>query len=138
MVHQYEMYFTNEYLEELVEVFASILNSKYDEKDVEIASTSLSVHGLENVLLIKGAGCVLCIDCNARDYICPLVVMCQDNDADKIKAAMLEWDNKIREEYYQKRREEIVDVYNVMDGSTMLSEIERFYNISIHDEFIKE
>ena len=132
------MYFTNEYLEELVEVFASILNLKYDEKDVEIASTSLSVHGLENVLLIKGANCLLCIDCNARDYICPLVIMCQDNDADKIKAAMLEWDNKIREEYYQKRREEIVDVYNVKDGSTMLSEIERFYNISIHDEFIKE
>ena len=68
----------------------------------------------------------------------PLVVICQDNDADKIKAAMLEWDNKMRDEYYQELTEEIVDVYNVKDGSTLLSEIESFYHISIFDEFIKE
>ena len=137
MIYQYEMYFTNEYLEELVEVFASILNLKYDEKDVEIASTSLSVHGLENVLLIKGAGCLLCIDCNARDYICPLVIMCQDNDADKIKAAMLEWDNRIRKGYGQKPREEVINVF-YKDNQTLLRRIEEFYNISIHDEFMKE
>ena len=131
------MYFTNEYLEELVEVFASKLNLKYDEKDVEIASTSLSVHCLENVLLIKGAGCLLCIDCNARDYICPLVIMCQDNYADKIKAAMLEWDNRIRKGYGQKPREEVINVF-YKDNQTLLRRIEEFYNISIHDEFMKE
>lgn len=63
---------------------------------------------------------------------------CQDSDADKIKAAMLKWDNKMREEYYQELTEEIEDVYNVNDGSTILSQIERVYRISIYDEFIKE
>ena len=137
MVHQFEMYFANEYLEEIVADFAKILNLKYDEKDLEIASKSLRVHGLENVVLIQREGCLLCIDCNFKDFIYPLVVMCQDSDANKIKAAMLEWDNKIREEYYQELTEEIKDVYNVTNGSTLLSGIEKFYHISIHDEFAK-
>ena len=51
---------------------------------------------------------------------------------------MLKWDNKMREEYYQELTEEIEDVYNVNDGSTILSQIERVYRISIYDEFIKE
>lgn len=80
----------------------------------------------------------MCVDCNARDFIMPLVVMCQDSDVDQIKPLMLAWDNKMREEYYQKLTEEIVDVYNVKDGSTLLSEIESFYHISIYDKFIKE
>lgn len=43
-------------------------------------------------------------------------------------------DNKIREEYYQKLTEEIVDVYHVKDGTTLLSEIEGFYHIAIFDQ----
>ena len=57
----------------------------------------------------------MCIDCNARDFIMPLVVICQDNDADKIKAAMLKWDNKIREEYYQELTEETA-LYNFLQN----------------------
>ena len=129
MVHQYEMYFTNEYLEEIVADFAAALNLKYDEKDVETASKSMSVRGLENLLILKRDRCFMCIDCNARDFIMPLVVMCQDSDADRIKPLMLAWDNKMREEYYQKLTAEIVDVYQVKDGSTLLSEIESFYHI---------
>ena len=138
MIHQYEMYFTNEYLEEIVEDFASVLKLKYDVKDVETASEERDTHSLKNIFVIKREGCFLCIDCNDRDYIFPLVVRCQDSDADKIKAAMLKWDNKMREEYYQELTEEIEDVYNVNDGSTILSQIERVYRISIYDEFIKE
>lgn len=136
MIHQFEMYYANEYLEEIVADFAAVLNLKYDEKDVEIASKSMSVRGLENLLILKRDGCFVCIDCNARDFIMPLVVMCQDSDADKIKPLMLAWDNKMREEYDQKLTEEIVDVYHVKDGSTLLSEIETFYHISIYDKFI--
>ncbi len=132
------MYFTNEYLEEIVADFAAALNLKYDEKDVETASKSMSVRGLENLLILKRDRCFMCIDCNARDFIMPLVVMCQDSDADRIKPLMLAWDNKMREEYYQKLTAEIVDVYQVKDGSTLLSEIESFYHISIYDKFIKE
>lgn len=138
MVHQYEMYFTNEYLEEIVADFAMILKLKYHEKDLETASEEQNMRSLNNIFVIKREGCFLCIDCNDRDYIFPLVVRCQDNDADKIKESMLKWDNKIREEYYQELTEEIDDVYNVNDGSTLLSQIERIYHISIYDEFIKE
>ena len=92
MVHQYEMYFTNEYLEEIVADFAAALNLKYDEKDVETASKSMSVRGLENLLILKRDRCFMCIDCNARDFIMPLVVMCQDSDADRIKPLMLAWE----------------------------------------------
>lgn len=138
MIHQFEIYYANEYLEEIVADFAAALNLKYDEKDVEIASKSMSVRGLESLLILKRDGCFMCVDCNARDFIMPLVVMCQDSDVDQIKPLMLAWDNKMREEYYQKLTGEIVDVYNVKDGSTLLSEIESFYHISIYDKFIKE
>ena len=134
MVHQFEMYYANEYLEEIAADFAAILNLNYDEKDVEAASKERDRCSLKNLLLLKREGCLLCIDCNDRDFIMPLVVICQDNDADKMKAAMLKWDNKIREEYYQKLTEEIVDVYHVKDGTTLLSEIEGFYHIAIFDK----
>ncbi len=90
MLHQYEMWFTNEYVEEVVEVFAGILNLKYDEKDVEIAMEEISMYDIKNLLLIKGDGCMLCVDCNYDDYIVPLVVICQEKVADEIRAAMFE------------------------------------------------
>lgn len=134
MLHQFEMYYANEYLEEIVADIAAILNLNYDEKDVEAASKERDRCSLKNLLLLKRDGCLLCIDCNDRDFIMPLVVICQDNDVDQIKVAMLKWDNKIRDEYYQKLTEEIVDVYHVKDGTTLLSEIERFYHIIICDQ----
>ena len=138
MIHQFEMYYANEYLEEIVADFAAVLSLKYDEKDVEIASKERDRCSLKNIFILKREGCLLCIDCNDRDFIMPLVVICQDSDIDKIKAVMLEWDNKMREEYYQELTEEIVDVYNITDGSTLLSEIESFYHISIYNQFLKE
>lgn len=38
MIHQFEMYYANEYLEEIVEDLAAVLGLTYDEKDVEAAS----------------------------------------------------------------------------------------------------
>lgn len=136
MIHQFEMYYANEYLEEIVADFAAVLDLAYDEKDVEAASAERDRCSLKNIFILKREGCILCIDCNDRDFIMPLVVMCQDSDADKIKPLMLAWDNKMREEYDQKLTKEIVDVYHVKDGSTLLSEIETFYHISIYDKFI--
>ena len=138
MIHQFEMYYENEYLEEIVSDLTAVLGLTYDEKDVEAASKERDRCSLKNIIILKREDCLLCIDCNDRDFIMPLVVMCQDSDVDQIKSLMLAWDNKMREEYYQKLTEEIVDVYNVKDGSTLLSEIESFYHISIYDMFIKE
>ena len=135
MVYQFEMWFANEYIEEVVADFAAVLNLEYDKKDIDTAMEDLS-NGIKNVLMIKREGCLLCIDCNAKDYIIPLVVICQDNEEDQIKAAMLEWDNKIRKEYGQKLREEVINVY-YKNNRTLLRQIEEYYKISIHDEFLK-
>lgn len=135
MVYQFEMWFANEYIEEVVADFAAVLNLEYDRKDIDTAMEDLS-NGIKNVLMIKREGCLLCIDCNAKDYIIPLVVICQDNEEDKIKAAMLEWDNKIRKVYGQKLREEVINVY-YKNNRTLLRQIEEYYKISIHDEFLK-
>lgn len=135
MIHQFEMYYANEYLEEIVADLAAVLGLTYDEKDVEAASKERDRCSFKNIFILKREDSFLCIDCNDRDFIMPLVVMCQDSDVDQIKPLMLAWDNKMREEYYQKLTEEIVDVYNVKDGSTLLSEIESFYHISISRQF---
>lgn len=135
MIYQYEMWFTNEYVEEVVEVFAGILNLKYDEKDVEIAMEEISMYDIKNLLLIKGDGCMLCVDCNYDDYIVPLVVICQEKAADEIRTAMFEWDNKIRKEYGQEPRKEVMNVF-YKDNRTLLRRIEEFYKISIHDEYL--
>ena len=116
-------------------VFAKILNIEYDEKDVETAMEEISMYDIKNLLLIKGDDCMLCVDCNYDDYIVPLVVICQEKAADEIRAAMLEWDNKIRKEYGQEPREVVMNVF-YKDNRTLLRRIEAFYHISLHDEFL--
>ena len=87
-------------------------------------------------MIIKGEDCLLCVDCNDKDYIFPLVAICQEKDANKLNAAILEWDNKNKKEYKQKLRERVINVF-YKDNSTLLRRIEEFYGISIHDEFLK-
>lgn len=136
MIYQFEMWFTNEYVEDLVTDFAKILKLEYEKKDIDKAMGERDGYSLNNLLLIRGEGCLLCIDCNDRDYIFPLVAICQENVAEELNIAMLEWDNKIRKQYVQKPREKIVNVY-YEDRGTLLRQIEEFYSISIHDEFLK-
>ena len=82
-----------------------------EKKDINVAMQERDRNSLNNLLLLKSElGCI-CIDCNDKDWIFPLVVICQDGVAAKIKQIMLKWDNLIREEYGQKLTEEICNVY---------------------------
>lgn len=127
---QYEMYFTNEYVEEILDDFASILKVHYKQQDIDAAMQERDRNSLNNLLLLKSElGCI-CIDCNDKDWIYPLIVICQDGVAAKIKEIMLKWDNLIRNEYRQKLTEEICNVYG--KTQTLLSDIEGYYGIGTH------
>ena len=126
---QYEMYFTNEYIEEILDDLAVIMELHIEKKDINVAMQERDRNSLNNLLLLKSElGCI-CIDCNDKDWIFPLIVICQDEAAAKIKEIMLKWDNLIREEYGQKLTEKICNVYG--KTQTLLSVIEGYYGITI-------
>ena len=126
---QYEMYFTNEYIEEILDDLAVIMELHIEKRDLNVAMQERDKNSLNNLLLLKSElGCI-CIDCNDKDWIFPLIVICQDGVAAKIKEIMLKWDNLIRDEYGQKLTEEICNVYG--KTQTLLSVIEGYYGITI-------
>lgn len=80
-------------------------------------------------MLLKGESGSICIDCNDKDWIFPLVVKCQERLAPKLKETMLKWDNLIREEYAQKLSEDICNVYG--KEQTLSDSIEKYYGITL-------
>ena len=126
---QYEMYFTNEYVEEILNDLAEIMDIHIEKKDIDAAMMERDGNSLNNLLLLKNESGCICIDCNDKDWIFPLVVRCQERIAVKINEIMLKWDNSIRQEYAQKLTEDIPDVYG--KTNTLLSTIEKYYGITI-------
>lgn len=126
---QYEMYFTNEYIEEILYDLVEILELHVKKKDIDAAMQERNRNSQNNLLLLKSElGCI-CIDCNDKDWIFPLVVRCQERVADKIKEIMLKWDSLLREEYGQKIADDLINVYG--QTQTLLSNIEAYYGITI-------
>lgn len=126
---QYEMIFTNEYVEEILDDLAPIMKAHHKQQDIDAAMQERDRNSLNNLLILKSElGCI-CIDCNDRDWIFPLIVVCQDGVAAKVKEIMLKWDHSIREEYGQKIPEDIYDVYD--KNQTLLSNIEEYYGIKL-------
>ena len=126
---QYEMYFTNEYIEEILDDLVVIMELHIEKRDINVAMQERDRYSLNNLLLLKSELECICIDCNDKDWIFPLIVICQDGVAAKIKEIMLKWDNLIRDEYGQKLTEEICNVYG--KTQTLLSVIEGYYGITI-------
>ena len=133
MVYQFEMCFPNDVYGEhtLMEKFARILDLIDDEEEIEDILQKKAY-----INFASGEGRFVCIDYSSEDYIMPLVVICLDNYAEKVRAAMFEWDNECREEYGQKPRISVENVFH-SEGYTLLKEIEKYNNISIHDKFLK-
>ena len=129
MIFQYEMYFTNEYIEEIIGDLSMVMDVCIREEEIKNAMYERNNLSKNNVLLFKKSECFICIDCNNKDWIYPLVVRCQENEADQVKEIMLKWDNQIRDEYAQKQRETMDNVYGKED--TLLSEIEKYYGITV-------
>lgn len=126
---QYEMWFTNEYIEEILDDIAPIMKVHHKQQDIDAAMQDRDYNSLNNLLILKSElGCI-CIDCNDKDWIFPLIVICQDEVAAKVKEIMLKWDHSIREEYGQKIPEDIYDVYG--KKKTLLSNIEEYYGIEL-------
>lgn len=124
---QYEMCFTNEYVEEILDDLVVIMDLHPEKKDIDAAMQERDKRSLNNLLILKSElGCI-CIDCNDRDWIFPLIVICQDGVAEKVKEIMLKWDNLIRKEYGQKLTEDICNVYG--KNQTLLSTVEKYYGI---------
>ncbi len=126
---QYEMYFTNEYIEEILDDLVVIMELHIDKRDINAAMQERDRNSLNNLLLLKSEQGCICIDCNDKDWIFPLIAICQDGVAAKIKEIMLKWENLIRDEYGQKLTEEICNVYG--KTQTLLSVIEGYYGITI-------
>lgn len=126
---QYEMYFTNEYIDEIVQELADEMGMEVAEQDIKSAMQEKDKSSLNNIYTLKKDGKLICIDCNDNDWIYPLVVQCNEAEADKVNKIMLKWDNMIREEYGQELTIDIPDVYG--KGSTLLSSIESYYKTRI-------
>jgi len=122
---QFEMYFTNEYIEEIVCDLANVMELVVEKQNIVVAMQERDKNSPNNLYVLKGNNNTICIDCNDRDWIFPLVVKCQEDDADVIKAVMLKWDNLIREEYGQEPTEDIYNVYG--NKNTLLNSIEEYY-----------
>lgn len=122
---QYEMYFTNEYVEEIINELANIMKVDVNEKDIAIAMQERDKNSPNNLYILRKNEDVICVDCNDKDWIFPLVVKCQEKDAVAIKAVMLKWDNLIREEYGQELTDNIFNVYG--KKNTVLNSIEEYY-----------
>ena len=126
---QYEMYFTNEYIEEIVHELAGVMKLTVDDKDIDAAMKERDKNSLNNLYILRGNESLICIDCNDKDWIFPLVVRCQERDAEAVKTVMLKWDNLIREEYGQALTDDIYDVYG--KKGTLSDDMERYYGKTI-------
>lgn len=122
---QYEMYFTNEYVEEILHDLMSIIKIDVEKDDIQAAMQERDKNSQKNLLIFEKDGNIVFIDCNDRDWIFPLVVRCQEIYADEIKEIMLKWDDLIREEYGQELTNDIHNVYGM--EKTLLNSIEEYY-----------
>ena len=127
-MRQYEIFFTNEYASEIVTDIAKILGIKYKEDDLSAAMKEEDKYDKGNLFIISNGDNKLIIDCNNKDWIYPLVVICSDEYGDEVNKLLLKWDNDIRKEYGQKPTDSIPDVYG--KEGTLLKVIEEYYKIS--------
>ena len=126
---QYEMSFTTEYIEEILYDLAGVMKLTLKKEKIDKAMNERNKNSLNNLFLLRKDENIICIDCNDKDWIFPLVVICQEIYADVVKKTMLKWDNLIREEYAQELTEDIRDVYG--KKNTLLKRIQEYYGESI-------
>lgn len=126
---QFEMYFTNEYVKEILLDLANAMKLCFQEEDLEKAIQEKDKQSKNNILLVKRDKRFICVDCNDRDWIFPLSVRCDETEAQKVKEIMLKWDNLIREEYNQELTGDLLNTYEKDDS--LLKRIERYYNITL-------
>ena len=98
---QYEMYFTNEYTEEIIDELAEIFKVKYDKSLLHQAIKEIDKSSINNIFVINIDESCIIVDCNNRDWIYSLIVISTDFFANSVSEIMMKWDNEIRKEYGQ-------------------------------------
>lgn len=128
---QYEMYLTNEYFLEIVKDLSEIMKLEWDEKQALQAFCYDAQEKIKNLFISYGEGRqdFICVDCDNKDWLYPLVVRCSDTQQEQVNQKMLQWDNQMREEYGQELTIQIKNSYSSED--TLLKRIETKYAISI-------
>jgi len=132
MWFQYEMFFTNEYIFELIKELSQIMHIEYNESMVMRAFKCIDNASKESIFIARNVddySLFICVDCNNKDWIYPLIVRCNEITNIAVNECMLRWDNKIREEYGQKLTVSIENSINNED--TLLGRLEKFYNINV-------
>ncbi len=126
---QFEMYFTNEYVQEIVTDLTKAMGLHLPEEAVEKAMRESDPQSKNNLLLIKKDDRFICIDCNDQDWIFPLIVRCDENEAPLLKEIMMSWDKAIREEYAQ---EAVSDLSNALGkADNLLKRLEKYYDLTL-------
>lgn len=130
---QYEMCFTNEYLEEIVQDLSEAMHINADNEIIQRAWQERNMESPNNLLLLGGEDEFICIDCSDRDWIFPLIVRCLEEHADQVRTIMQRWDDSIRREYGQKLTDAMQNVYG--KEHTALDYLEEHYQVKIEDMF---
>lgn len=126
---QFEMYFTNEYVQEIVTDLTKAMGLHLPEEAVEKAMRESDPQSKNNLLLIKKDDRFICIDCNDQDWIFPLIVRCDENEAPLLKEIMMSWDKAIREEYAQEAVSDLSDALGKADN--LLKRLEKYYDLTL-------
>ena len=82
-----------------------------------------------NLYIARKKERLICLDCNDRDWLFALVVICNENEAGLIKRIILKWDNRSREQYGQELKKELKNCYGAPDS--LLRIIEQEYHITL-------
>ncbi|MBQ9989537.1 MAG: hypothetical protein IJP31_01130 [Lachnospiraceae bacterium] len=127
---QYEMYFTNEYTEEIIDELTEIFKIKYDKSLLHQAINEKDKSSINNIFIINIDENRIIVDCNNRDWIYSLIVISTDCFADFVSEIMMRWDNEIREEYGQELVLCEQDVFG--KSNTLLERIEEYYKQKIY------
>lgn len=128
---QYEMYLTNEYFLEIVKDLSEIMKLEWDEKQARQAFYYDGQGTMKNLFISYGEDrqYFICVDCDNKDWLYPLVVRCSKAQKEQINQKMLQWDNQMREEYGQELTVQIKNSYGHED--TLLKRMETKYAIRI-------
>ncbi|MBA4538763.1 hypothetical protein H1Z61_16925 [Bacillus aquiflavi] len=133
-MRQYEMYFTNEYLLEIMDDISTIMKIDYDREKLLKSYESENIGNIDNLFVARDANnpeYFICVDCDNKDWIYPLVVRCSEKQQDCVNKCMLQWDNNIREEYGQELTERINNSFGNGNKDTLLKRIELKYDVKI-------
>lgn len=126
---QYQISFAGEYVKDIVYDLADILKLNVVEEDIDAAIDERNHSSPNNIYILRGEDSCIYADCNDRDWLLGITVLCREKDADQVKAALLKWDNISRSEYGQVLKEDLTNVYGKKD--TSLSFMEKYYGIKI-------